>query len=337
MATLDVTSDAALTSMTAPAAADRMLIVDDGTDVLQDISLSVLANFTQTQLRYKITPTVSADDLIVALKHEDGTDPSTDRPLYFKIGDTIRSVTAALSVTVADAANTFNAGAAELATKEIDYFVYIGYNATDGVVIGFSRIPYANLYNDFSATSTNEKYCAISTITNAAAGDDYVNIGRFAATLSAGAGYTWTVPTFTSANLIQRPIYATRLLTFVPTPTGITLGNSTLTGSYYIDEKKLRFVIGFTLGSTGSITGGVTFKLPFTYIGSGGNNNILIFDAGTGVFFAAAYPSGTTTIEVVARSTGGTYEGLTTLSSTVPMTWATGDEIRFSDGEVWLA
>jgi hypothetical protein len=107
-----------------------------------------------------------------------------------------------------------------LATKEVDYFVYLGYNATDGVVIGFSRIPYVTQYDQFSATTTNEKYCAISTISNAAAGDDYTVVGRFAATLSAGAGYTWTVPTFTTINLIQRPILQTRSLTWLPTYTG---------------------------------------------------------------------------------------------------------------------
>jgi len=138
--------------------------------------------------RYKIVPSVASNNLTVAIKHEDGTDPSADRPLYFKIGDTVRTVSAALSVTKNAATNWCNSGGSELATKEVDYFVYVGYNATDGVVLGFSRIPYASLYSDFSATSTAETYCAISTITNAAAGDNYANIGRFAATLSAGAG-----------------------------------------------------------------------------------------------------------------------------------------------------
>ena len=35
---------------------------------------------------------------------------------------------------------------------------------------------------------------------------------EFGATLSAGAGYTWSVPTFTVNNLIQRPIYETKEL-----------------------------------------------------------------------------------------------------------------------------
>ncbi len=162
----------------------------------------------------KIVPSVASNDLTVALKGLDGNDPSATNPVYCRIGDTVHAITAALSVTKADGTNWFNAGSAELATKEIDYFVYLGYNATDGVVIGFSRIPYVTQYDQFSATTTNERYCAISTISNAAAGDVYTVIGRFAAILSAGAGYTWTVPTFTSINLIQRPIFQTRSLSW---------------------------------------------------------------------------------------------------------------------------
>ena len=162
----------------------------------------------------KIVPSVANNDLTVALKGLDGNDPSASNPVYCRIGDTVHTITAALSVTKADGTNWFNAGSAELATKEIDYFVYLGYNATDGVVIGFARIPYATAYSQFSTTTTEERYCAISTITNAASGDVYTVIGRFAATLSAGAGYTWTVPTFTSINLIQRPIFQTRSLSW---------------------------------------------------------------------------------------------------------------------------
>jgi hypothetical protein len=167
-------------------------------------------------LNGKIVPSVSSDNLTVAIKTLSGTDPSATDPVYVRIGDTVRSITSALSVTKNAGTNWCNAGSSELATKEIDYFVYLGYNATDGVVIGFSRYPGANSYDDFSTTTTNEKYCAISTITNASATDYYEVIGRFVAILSAGAGYTWSVPTFTAKNLIQRPIYETRRLSISP-------------------------------------------------------------------------------------------------------------------------
>jgi hypothetical protein len=218
-------------------------------------------------LNGKIVPSVASNNLTVAIKGMDGNDPSASNPVYVRIGDTVRTITAALSVTKNAGTNYFNSGGAELATKEIDYFVYLGYNATDGVVVGFARIPYAQQYDDFSSTSTNEKYCAISTITNAAAGDDYELIGRFAATLSAGAGYTWSVPTFTTINLIQRPIYETRLLTYVPTIGFVATGNpSTVSASnhkYRIrgGEVYVNAYVGYS--SAGNAVTSITFTLPF--------------------------------------------------------------------------
>jgi len=116
----------------------------------------------------KIAPTVSANDLIVTLQTNAGANPSAADPVFININGTVRVITAALSVTLADATN-WAARGTKFAALEQDWFCYLGYNATDGVVVGFSRIPYASIYSDFSATTTNEKYCAISTITNAAA------------------------------------------------------------------------------------------------------------------------------------------------------------------------
>ena len=207
-----------------------------------------------------------AAGITVAIKTLAGNDPSETDPVFVRIGDTVHTIMAALSVAKADGTNWMNAGSAELATKEIDYFVYLGYNATDGVVIGFSRYPGANSYDDFSATTTNEKYCAISTITNATATDYYEVIGRFAATLSAGAGYTWSVPTYTAKNLIQRPIYETRLLDWVPT-TSASSGTYTTTSLSYAKYK----VSGSTVkadivvsGTTSSTPQNIRASLPFT-------------------------------------------------------------------------
>ena len=164
----------------------------------------------------KLSVTVASNNITVAVKTLAGSDPSVASPVSVLINGTIRTITAALSVTKNAGTNWCNSGSAELATQEVDYFAYLGYNATDGVVIGFSRIPYARAYSQFSTTTTDEKYCAISTITNAASTDPYVVVGRFAATLSAGAGYTWSVPTFTAINLISAPIFETRKLSFTP-------------------------------------------------------------------------------------------------------------------------
>lgn len=213
----------------------------------------------------KIVVTVASNNLTVALKNLAGNDPSAGDPVLVRIGDVVRTLTAALSVTKNAGTNWCNAGSAELATKEVDYFVYLGYNATDGVVIGFSRIPGGTEYDSFSTTTTNEKFCAISTITNAAAGDDYENIGRFAATLSAGAGYTWTVPTFTNKNLIQRPIFESRWLDWQPVYSAsgsMTYTSVTTTRAKY----KIRYddvhINLYTSGTTGGTASNAIYATP---------------------------------------------------------------------------
>ncbi len=211
----------------------------------------------------KIVPSVASNNLTLALKTLAGTDPSPSDKVQIRIGDVVHEVTSALSVTKNAGTNWCNAGSAELATKEIDYFAYIGYNATDGVTIGFARIPEAAIYSDFSTTSTNENYCAISTITNAAAGDNYVNVGRFAATLSAGAGYTWTVPTYTRKNLIQSPIFKTRWLSYTPTRTGYSANPTNSVYEYYTDENVLKIMFSENTAGTSNATT-KTYTAPFT-------------------------------------------------------------------------
>jgi hypothetical protein len=188
-----------------------------------------------------IRATVASNNLTVAISTSPTSlvAPTETNPVGIWIGNNLRWITSALAVTANAGTNWVNAGSAELATREIDYFAYIGYNATDGITLGFARIPYARLYSDFNTTTTNERYARISTITNAAAGDNYVNIGRFAATLSAGAGHTWTVPAFTNANLIQEPIYETRWLQY----TGAAYGSGGSLGTFAQDTTSFRYRI----------------------------------------------------------------------------------------------
>jgi hypothetical protein len=209
----------------------------------------------------KIVVSVASNNLTVALKTFAGADPSASDPVYIVLSSTVRTVTSALSVTKNAATNWCNAGGTEIATREIDYFVYLGYNTSDGVTIGFSRIPYAGTYTEFSVTTTDEKYCAISTITHAAATDVYSVIGRFGATLSAGAGYTWTVPAFTSTNLIQRPIYETRLLVCVSTSTGFS-ADYTRNVIYKLIGKDMYYNNQATSTGTSNTTG-FTLTMPF--------------------------------------------------------------------------
>jgi hypothetical protein len=216
----------------------------------------------------KIVPTVASNNLTVAIKTLSDTDPTATNPVGIWIGNNLRWITSSLSIAANAGTNWFNSGSSELATREVDYFAYIGYNATDGITLGYARIPYAKLYSDFNTTTTNEKYARISTITNAAAGDNYVNIGRFAATLSATASFNWSVPTFSNANLIQEPVYETRWLGFTPTysATGSMTYTSVTTGTnlYKITDKTLDCIL-FARGTTGgSASTTITATMPLT-------------------------------------------------------------------------
>jgi len=168
----------------------------------------------------RISVTVASNNLTVALKTLANTDASASNPIYIRVGEVIVSITAALSVTRNAGTNWLGAGSAEMATYEIDYFTYIGFNATDGVTLGFARVPCFRRYSDINTTNTDQLHMAISNITNASAEDAYENIGRFAATLSAGAGFTWSVPTFNRVNLVNSPINESRFLTYKPTWSG---------------------------------------------------------------------------------------------------------------------
>jgi len=267
-----VTSSVTLTLPDGAGSAGQALTTD-GSGTLSWASAGILSTTQYAPegflINGKIVPSVASNNLTVAIKGMDGNDPSASNPVYVRIDNTVRTITSALSVTKNAGTNWFNAGSSELATYAIDYFVYLGYNATDGVTIGFSRIPYANIYSDFSTTTTNEKYCAISTIASAVAGDNYVVIGRFEATLSAGAGYTWTVPTFTATNLIQRPIYETRQLLSVGTLS--SAGTLPVFGLYNAVSYKLvgNYVyfnavkINTSGGTAGSGANQISIALPF--------------------------------------------------------------------------
>ena len=210
-----------------------------------------------------ISVSVASNNITVSIVGMNGSAPSASNPVYYRNNGFIHSITTTISVTVNAGANSFNAGSAELATKEIDYFVYLGYNATDGVTLGFARIPYATCYGDFSATATNEKYCAISSIAHAASTDYYNVIGRFAATLGASATYYWTVPAYTSINLIQRPIFETRSLIALTTATGFSSLPASLFVTYKIFGNQLKFSVN-SLGNGTSNATTITFTIPIT-------------------------------------------------------------------------
>lgn len=231
-----------------------------------------------TMFNGRLAVSVVSNDLVVALKTFAGTDPSAFDPVYVVIGGVVRSITAALSVTLADGTNWMNLGSSELATKEADLFAFLFFKASDSsIVLGISRIPYGTVYSTFSSTSTNEKYIGVSA--TPASTDTCVNIGRFACTLSAGAGYTWTVPTFTAVNLIQRPIYETRDLAWAPVYSAggsMTYTSVTTNIALYRISGSQVFINHESVGTVGgSVDNHIKFSLPIA-LGSSYNSGAYV-------------------------------------------------------------
>lgn len=282
----------------------------------------------------KITRTISSNNIIVAIKTLDGNDPSSSNPVHVRIGDTVRTITAALSVTKNAGTNWFNAGSAELATQAIDYFVYLGYNATDGVVLSFSRIPWGRIYSDFSATTTNEKYAAISTIANAAAGDEYELVGRFNAILGVSTSFNWSNAGVPFVNSL--PIRETRWLFWTPQFTNLTVGDGTLLAKYKISgDRMIDFHMTFQLGSTSAVSTSPFATLPIASTSSAYSAGASpqfstigpakLLDSAVAVYTGVTRLVSTTEFALIAIGTGGATATDTTITSTVPLTWAVGD------------
>jgi hypothetical protein len=220
------------------------------------LAADVLAGAPQgTMFNGKLSVTVATNDITVAIKTLAGADPSSSDPVIFRVGNTLRILETALSVTKADGTNWGNAGGTRFATKEIDWFVYIIWDtvpATDELDIGFSRIPFALDTSYFSATTTNEKYIASANGSALTANNECSVIGRFNAILSATAAFNWSLPA--TAIVINRPIYRTRPLDWVPAWTGYSADPTSTSYQYLIDNNICKVWIRETTSGTSNAT-----------------------------------------------------------------------------------
>lgn len=235
--------------------------------------IDVLNAIIAKQDNYVITPTIASNNLTLSIKTLAGTDPSGSDPVRVKIGDIVYSITGALSLTKAAGTNWLNAGAAELAGRNIDYFVYLiaETGASAGVKLGFARIPHAETMGDLvngAVTPTGEK-AILGSYTNFNATDKVKNIGRFRAILGGASTYNWSIST---GKVINRPVFETDWLSWLPAISAS--GSMTISSpAYNVIQWKLRnddlFVmldVGFTTGGTASNS--INATPPFTALGS---------------------------------------------------------------------
>lgn len=119
--------------------------------------------------------------------------------------------------------------------------------------------------------------------------------------------------------------------TWTPALTNLTLGNGSVVARYKAQGKTVHYRFRFTMGSTSAVGTSPRFTLPVAPVTSVpyvtfqepfGDGNLL--DSGTANRRGQVIFISGSTVEVLSFSTTGV---LTTITATVPQTWATGDVI----------
>jgi hypothetical protein len=235
-----------------------------------------------------ISPSILSNNLLVTLATLKGKPPTPGDRLDFRIGNTKRSITRPLFIVVTAGTSIFNAGSTELKTKPIQFFVYVGWRASNGTpFILISRISHGRTYADFSATTTNEYYGAYSD--NAPASTDQVElIGRFTAQNSGTASFNWSIAT---QIVINKPDDVTDWLTWQPVYGAMYTSVTTRVANYKIWPNRLELEFYFD-GTTGGAPIQISATLPFESLDIANNPAIafvLLYDAV--VLFGGAYVS----------------------------------------------
>jgi hypothetical protein len=121
-------------------------------------------------------------------------------------------------------------------------------------------------------------------------------------------------------------------ISFTPTFTNYTRGNGTSV-AYYMRVNKLVYVyVKETLGSTSSVTGGISLALPIAAVRAEAVQigRSRIDDIGTNIYWGTTHAANTTSCSLFADLASGTYTSLAGITALVPMTWATTDAFTFS-------
>lgn len=118
---------------------------------------------------------------------------------------------------------------------------------------------------------------------------------------------------------------------FTPTVTGWGAGNGTWDSYYAEIGKTVIWRCKFIAGSTTTFAGSPTLTLPLT-AKAGGNYYcpfpVIMLCAGS-AFSGTGYLPTTTTLAFSVANAASTYGGFTTISSTVPATWASTNHFNF--------
>lgn len=185
-----------------------------------------------------------------------------------------------------------------------------GTTVTTDAIVGQSSSTSGTVYG-LSITSSKISGASITnaTIPTAAITDSAVTPAK----LFTGTGSSWVWQSYT------------------PTTTGLTLTTGTLTASYIQTGKTVFFQIRFIFGASSAVTASPTFTLPVTASNfrPTANAGVIGFtdflDSGTANYAGILRQNSTTVVGVFVSGSSGVH---TAVSSTVPFTWTTNDQIN---------
>lgn len=123
-------------------------------------------------------------------------------------------------------------------------------------------------------------------------------------------------------------------VSWTPTLTNLTLGNGVVVAKYMQIGKLVFCRLSIVLGSTSAVSGAVQFSLPVTRVAFAGVSGVAplglsrFYDLSALTAYEGNIISTTTTTgNPIVFNAAGTYLSAVQLSSTIPFTWVTGDEI----------
>lgn len=120
--------------------------------------------------------------------------------------------------------------------------------------------------------------------------------------------------------------------TWTPIYTNLTVGNGTVVARYNQIGQTVFAEYSLTFGSTTSIAGDVQISTPVTGASPGSELTVgvaTLFDSGSTAHVGIVEMLGTT-FRPRATIVSGTSIVRTSLTSTVPMTWTTNDQLNFT-------
>lgn len=150
--------------------------------------------------------------------------------------------------------------------------------------------------------------------------------------LTPNTDYTMAAATITDKYISysENPEAYPHWFNWSPTWTNLTLGNGTQVAKWRCLPQKLEYEISVTFGSTTSI-GDASFAPPITSSMGGTRppvGEISMLDSGTANYSGMVIQVTTTSFGIRVFNASGTYAASVVISSTIPMTWTTSDELN---------